>query len=168
MHGLAFNAKEGLPFAQDLSLENSVDSYLCFRLTLLHSVSYVFFLYWSFSVTLWTGFYSVLFNMDVVLTIKPSAIVFVDYNIHCEDWLTHPSGTDKPGELCYNFKSPFSDGTFPWEIVKFWLSYCLSFHWLFIKHKTGCPISLYSLWIFSCWLGQSLWWFERCSTERYL
>ena len=45
MHGLAVYVKEGLPFTQDLSLENSADSYLCFRLALLHSVSYFFFLY---------------------------------------------------------------------------------------------------------------------------
>ena len=44
IHGLAVYAKEGLPFAWDLSLENSADSYLCFRLALLHSVSYFFFL----------------------------------------------------------------------------------------------------------------------------
>ena len=37
MHGLAVYVKEGLPFAWDLSLENSADSYLCFRLALLHS-----------------------------------------------------------------------------------------------------------------------------------
>ena len=30
MHGLAVYVKEGLPFAWDLSLENSPDSYLCF------------------------------------------------------------------------------------------------------------------------------------------
>ena len=30
MHGLAAYLKEGLPFAQDLSRENSVDPYLCF------------------------------------------------------------------------------------------------------------------------------------------
>ena len=30
MHGLAFYVKEGLPFPWDLSLENSVNSYLCF------------------------------------------------------------------------------------------------------------------------------------------
>ena len=30
MHGLAVYVKEGLPFAQDLSLENSADSYSCF------------------------------------------------------------------------------------------------------------------------------------------
>ena len=41
MHGLAVYVKERLPFARDLSLENSVDSYLCFRLAL---VSYFFLL----------------------------------------------------------------------------------------------------------------------------
>ena len=30
MHGLAVYVKQGLPFARDLSLENSADSYLCF------------------------------------------------------------------------------------------------------------------------------------------
>ena len=37
MRGLAVYVKEGLPFALYLSLENSADSYLCFRLALLHS-----------------------------------------------------------------------------------------------------------------------------------
>ena len=45
MHGLAVYVKEGLPFAWDLSLENSADSYLRFRLALLHSVSYFFIQY---------------------------------------------------------------------------------------------------------------------------
>ena len=48
MHGLAVYVKEGLLFARDLSLENSADSYLCFRLALFHSVSYFFFLFSSF------------------------------------------------------------------------------------------------------------------------
>ena len=39
MHGLTVYVKERLPFARDISLENSVDSYLPFRLPLLHSVS---------------------------------------------------------------------------------------------------------------------------------
>ena len=47
MHVLTVYVKEGLLFAQDLSVENSADSFLCFRLALLHSVSYFFFLYWS-------------------------------------------------------------------------------------------------------------------------
>ena len=45
MHDLAVYVKEGLPFARHLSLENSGDSYLCFRMALLHSVSRFFFLY---------------------------------------------------------------------------------------------------------------------------
>ena len=45
MNGLAVYVKEGLPFAQDLSLENSANSYLCFRLALLHLVFDYFFLY---------------------------------------------------------------------------------------------------------------------------
>ena len=44
MHGLAVYVKEGLPFARNVSLENSADCYLCFRLALLHSVCYFFFL----------------------------------------------------------------------------------------------------------------------------
>ena len=44
MHGLAVYVKEGLPFAQDLSLEKSADSYFCFWLALVDSVSYFFFL----------------------------------------------------------------------------------------------------------------------------
>ena len=45
MHGLAVYVQEGLPFAWDLSLENSADSYLYSQLALLHPVSYFFFLY---------------------------------------------------------------------------------------------------------------------------
>ena len=54
MHGLAVYMKEGLPFARDLSLENSAGSYLCFQLVLLHSVSYFFFFYRSPSSSLCT------------------------------------------------------------------------------------------------------------------
>ena len=69
--------KEGPPFAQDLSLENSTDSYLCFQLALLHSVSYFFFLYRSPSSALCTVFDSISSNIDEVLSINPSAMVFV-------------------------------------------------------------------------------------------
>ena len=105
MHGLAVYVKEGLPFAQDLSLENSADSYICFRLALLHSVSYFFFLYQSPSSSLCTVFDSISSNIDEVLSINPFANVFVfgDFNVHHKDWLTYSGGTDRPGELCYNF-----------------------------------------------------------------
>ena len=105
IHGLAVYVKEGLPFARDLSLENSADSYLCFRLALLHSVSYFFFLYRSPSSSLCTVFDSISSNIDEVLSINPSANVFVfgGFNVHHKDWLTYFGGTDRPGELCYNF-----------------------------------------------------------------
>ena len=104
MHGLAVYVKEGLPFARDLSLENSADSYLCFRLALLHSVSFFFFLYRSPS-SLCTVFDSISSNIDEVLSNNPSANVFVfgDFNVHHKDWLTYSGGTDRPCELCYNF-----------------------------------------------------------------
>ena len=116
MHGLAVYVKEGLPFLWNLSLENSADSYLCFRLALLHSVSYFFFLYRSPS-SLHTVFDSISSNIDEVLLINPSASVFVfwDFNVHHKDWLTYSGGTDRPGELCYNF-SISNDLT---QIVKF-------------------------------------------------
>ena len=105
IHGLTVYVKEGLPFAQDLSLENSVDSYLCFRLALLRSVSYFFFPYRSPSSALCTVFDFISSNIDEVLLINPSANVFVfgDFHVHHRDWLTYSGGTDLPGEYCYNF-----------------------------------------------------------------
>ena len=97
MHGLTVYVKEGLPFARDLSLENSADSYFCFRLALLHSVSYFFFLYRSPSSSLCTVFDSISSNIDEVLSINPSANVFVfgDFNVHHKDWLNYYFGTDR-------------------------------------------------------------------------
>ena len=105
MRDLVVYVKEGLPFVRDLSLENSPDSYLCFRLTLIHSVSYLFYLYRSPSLSLCMVFDSISSNIDEVLSINPSANVFVfgDFNVHHKDWLTYSGGTDQPGELCYNF-----------------------------------------------------------------
>ena len=51
------------------------------------------------------SFDSISSNIDEVLSINPSANVFVfgDFNVHHKDWLTYSGGTDQPGELCYNF-----------------------------------------------------------------
>ena len=104
MHGLAVYVKEELPFAWDLSLENSANSYLCFQVALLHSVSYLFLLYGSLSSSLCTIFYSVSSNIDEVFLIKPSANVFLfgEFNVHQKDWLAYPGETDRP-ELYYSF-----------------------------------------------------------------
>ena len=50
-------------------------------------------------------FDSISSSIDEVLSINPSANVFAfgDFNVHHMDWLTYSGGTDRPGELCYNF-----------------------------------------------------------------
>ena len=50
-------------------------------------------------------FDSISYNIDEVLSINPSANMFVfgDFNVHHKDWLTYSCGTDRPAELCYNF-----------------------------------------------------------------
>ena len=73
MYGSAVYVKEGLSFAQDLSLENSVDSYLCFRLALLYSVPYFFFLYRLPSSSLCMVCDSISSNIDEVPLINPAA-----------------------------------------------------------------------------------------------
>ena len=124
MYGLTVYVKEGLTFAWNLSLDNSADSYLCFRLALRHSMSYFFFLYRSPSSALCMAFDSVSSNIDEVLSINPSANAFVfgDFNIHHKDWLTCSGGTDRPGELCYNFS--ISNGHM--QVVNFptWIPDC--------------------------------------------
>ena len=95
-----------IPFVQDLSLENSEDSYLCFNwlyftqyLTCFSSIDYLLHL------GLCIVFYSISSNIDEVLSFNPSANVFVfeDFNVHHKDWLTSSGEADQPGELCYNF-----------------------------------------------------------------
>ena len=82
--------------AWDLSLENSADSFICFRLALLYSVSYFFFLYRSPSSTLCTVFDSISCNIDEVFSINSSANVlfFGDFNVHHKDLLTYSGETD--------------------------------------------------------------------------
>ena len=89
----------------DVYLQNSVGSYLCFTLALLHSVPYFFFLYRSPSLSFCKVFDSISSNIDEVLSINPSVNVFVfgDFNVHRKDWLTYSGGTDRPGELCCTF-----------------------------------------------------------------
>ena len=86
--------KEGLPFAQESSLENSVDSCLCFWLALLHSVSSFFFFYQS-SSSLCMVFDAILSNIDDFLSINPFANVFVfgDSNMYHKDCITFSGGT---------------------------------------------------------------------------
>ena len=78
-----------------------MDPYLHFRLPLFHTVSYFFFLYRSLSFSICTVFYSISSHIDEVLSINPSANVFVfgDFDVHYKDWLFYSGGTDRPDEL---------------------------------------------------------------------
>ena len=62
-------------------------------------------------------FDSISSNIDEVPSINLSTNVFVfgDINIHHKDQLTDYGGTDRPGELCYNF--PISNDFI--QMVKF-------------------------------------------------
>ena len=95
MHGFAVYVKERFSFARDLFLEN-----LTFR-----SVSYFFFLYRSLSSYLCTVFDAISCNIDEILSINPSANVFVfgDFNVHHKRWPIYSGRNDRPGELCYSF-----------------------------------------------------------------
>ena len=104
MHGLAVCVKEGLPFALDLSPENSrflpmfSASFPSLCLTSFSSIDllccYVWFLI-LFHLTQMR--FSQLTHLLMCLSLE--TII----NIYHKDWLTYSGGTDRPGELCYNF-----------------------------------------------------------------
>ena len=104
IHGLTVYVNEGLPLACDLSQENSVNSYLCFRMALPHSVSYFFFLSRSPSVSSCMVFDFISSKIDELLSVNPPANVFVfgGFNTHHKDWLTYSGGTARPSEFCNN------------------------------------------------------------------
>ena len=92
IHGLAVYLNKRLPFARDLSLENSVDSYLSFWLALLlFPLLIVFFI---FMHSFWS-------NTDKVLSINPSDNVFVFgvLKVHLKDWLTYSGWNDRTDDL---------------------------------------------------------------------
>ena len=86
----AVYVKEELSFTRDVSLKNSEVSCLYFRLALLHSVSYFFLLYQSPSFSSRTVLDDISYNIDEILSINPSANVFVfgDFNAVHKVFLT--------------------------------------------------------------------------------
>ena len=71
---------------------------------------YFFFPYRSPCSSLYMVLDSISSNTDEVLSINPSDNVFVfqDLNVHHKNWLSYSGGTDRFGELCYNFTQPYS------------------------------------------------------------
>ena len=96
-------------------------------------------------MSLWTAFDSISSNIDEILSVNPSTNVFVfgDFNVHHKDCLTYSGGTDRPGELCYNF-SITSDLT---QIVNFptWIPDCDSRSLALLYLFLSADVSIYSL-----------------------
>ena len=104
LHGLGVYIKDGLPCARDISLDELNSPYMCFRMTLLHSTTYTFFLYHP--QTEGSSVFTLIANqIDNILINHPSANinVFGDFNIHHVQWLTHSNHTDNVGVECFNF-----------------------------------------------------------------
>ena len=69
-------------------------------------------------------FGSISSNIDEVLSINPSANVFAfgDLIVYHKNWLTYSGGTDRPGELCYNFS--ISDDLTQMNNFPIWIPDC--------------------------------------------
>ena len=95
MHSHAVYVNEGFSLTLGLSLENSADCYLSFRLALLHALSYFFFLYRSSSSSFCMVLKSISSNIDETLD---NVFDFGDFNIRYKHWLTYSGGIDRSGE----------------------------------------------------------------------
>ena len=97
--------KGGTSFWTELNCRKLWGSYLCLWLTLFHSLSHVFFLYWSLSISLCALFHASSSNIDEVhlINLSPSVFVFGHLNILHKDWLTYFDGTNRTRRFCYKF-----------------------------------------------------------------
>ena len=91
--------KEGLPFAQNLSLENS----LLILIYIFHNFIQCFTSFCSINHLLhFYAWFLMPFHLDGILSIKLSANVFAfpDFNIHHHKHrLTNSGGTDRPSKI---------------------------------------------------------------------
>ena len=119
MQDLAVYVKEGLI---------SADSYLCFRLALIHSLYYFFFLCRSLSLSLCKVFDSISSNIDEVLSINPpaNAIVFGEFNVHQKDCFTYFGETDRSQRtLLTQLTFPLRSQTVILTVLVFWINFFL-------------------------------------------
>ena len=100
MHGLAIFARSNLPIARQVDVEDPRESFMCFKLSLLWSTTFLFFLYRSPSSQ----------NCSVIQSVSNNAthnsanvFVFGDFNINHEEWLEFSHDTNASGIETYNF-----------------------------------------------------------------
>ena len=93
MHRLAVYVKMELPFPQDLFLKNSEDSNLCFRLALLHLVSFLSAFYHHLLLYVWIFmlFHPFIQDRWGSLDHPICCIWFWRLNVHHKNW---------PGDFC--------------------------------------------------------------------
>ena len=104
-HGLAVYLKSSLPVSRQEDLELPDSPFMCFRLSLLHSTSYLFFLYRSPSNQDCSVLDNISNSIDRAITLHPSANIFVcgDFNVHHKDWLPNHTKTDESGRQAHSF-----------------------------------------------------------------
>ena len=105
MLGLGIYVRDNLPISRETSFEDPSQSFMCFRISLLYSTSYLFFLYRSPSSQSCAVIDSVSESIDKALIAHPSANIFVfgDFNVHHSDWLPFSGPTSASGIKTYNF-----------------------------------------------------------------
>ena len=176
VHGLAVYVKEGLPFAQDLSAKSSADSYLSFRLALLHSVSYFFFHYRSPSSALCTVFDSISLQtlMSIIRAGLPILVGLMNLVNSAIIFLLQMT-------LLRSLTFLLGSQTVILIILLFWIYFLLlmlvfvlqwlSLHWeILIMLLSQFPLTFQLIHngMPSFWLRWSSWSFERCSMGGYL
>ena len=104
MHGLGVFVRNNVPIGRETRFESQDHPFLCFRLTLLHSTTFLFFLYRSPSSQDCSLIDLISEKIDETLSIYLSAhiIVFGDFNAHHSDWLGS-NNTDFAGTQIFNF-----------------------------------------------------------------
>ena len=107
-HGLCAYIKDGFPCGRDISQEDPDLPYMCFRVALVHSTSFIFALYrpQSDGVTVLERIGD---KIDGILSEFPSANIHIcgDFNVHNEEWLVHSNKTDAEGRFCHDFATAY-------------------------------------------------------------
>ena len=104
-HGLAVYLKSTLPISRQEDLELPDSPFMCFRLSLLHSTSYLFVLYRSPSNQDCSVLDNISDSIDRAISSHPSANIYVcgDFNSHHKDWLPNHIKTDQAGRNAQSF-----------------------------------------------------------------